>query len=109
MSDFGDLTYELLKRLYAEFTDFRKDQASVRAPVIARAALFDDVGGPGPDPHRARRHSRRRVDDQAQARPGRRLIAFRQAGLLSSDRPTFTASTISGGTTTADSTTLASI
>lgn len=31
MGDVGDLTYELLKRLYNEFADYRKEQASVRA------------------------------------------------------------------------------
>ncbi len=30
MSDTAELTYELLKRLHAEFADFRRDQASVK-------------------------------------------------------------------------------
>lgn len=30
MSDTADLTYELLKRMHAEFGDFRRDMASVK-------------------------------------------------------------------------------
>ena len=30
MSDTAELTYELVKRLHAEFTDFRRDQASMK-------------------------------------------------------------------------------
>lgn len=30
MSDVADFTYELLKRFHAEFTDFRREQASNR-------------------------------------------------------------------------------
>lgn len=30
MSDTAELTYELLKRLHAEFADFRRDQASIK-------------------------------------------------------------------------------
>ena len=30
MSDTSELTYELVKRLHAEFADFRRDQASMK-------------------------------------------------------------------------------
>ena len=45
MSDVGDLTYELLKRLYAEFTDFRKDQASVRARLSSLEQHYSTMAG----------------------------------------------------------------
>ncbi len=45
MSDVGDLTYELLKKLYAEFADFRREQASVRARLSSLEQHYATMSG----------------------------------------------------------------